>query len=178
MSMTDSAPIDNTKSDRLAEISREQYDDYLTRFRPVENKLIDSIGSKKLMQDGLDGVSRNADTAGRVMTESGNMRAGRTGGMSAEQRKAADERMELGLATSKVGGQNAVRTNIQDRDRENLSSLVNNGTGVRSLANSSFSTAARMEGNRNSTNSQIAASNTAGRWGLAGTAAAAAMMMA
>jgi hypothetical protein len=178
MSMTDSAPVDNTKTDYLGEVSRQEYADYLTRFRPSEDKLINSIDNNQLMQGSLDEVSKNASTAGRVMTETANMRAGRTGGMSAEQRQALDERMQLGLATADVGGQNAVRTHVKDRDTENLSALVNTGTGVRSLANSSLSTAAQMESSRNATNASIASSNTAGRWGLAGTAAAAGIMLA
>lgn len=177
MSMRDSANIDNTKTDYLAKISREQYDDYLTRFRPTEDKMISSINNKELMGEGLDRVSANARTAGNTMSESAAMRAGRTGGMSAEQRTALDKKMELGLSATEVGGRNVVRDRIKDRDNQNLASLVDTGIGVRGLSDSMLTQSANMEANRNSTNTNIAASNTAGRWGVAGTAAAAGMMM-
>ena len=168
MSMMDQeAPISNTKSDRLAEITREQYDDYKTRFRPVEDKLIDSVGNPELMQDGLNRVSQSTTTAGRVMSESAEMRAGRTGGMSAEQRTALNKKMDLGLSATEVSGKNKVRDYIYDRDTQNLSSLVDNGTGVRGLANASFSSAASLEASRNAANQGIAVGNTAGRWAAA-----------
>lgn len=171
MSMNESAPIETAKQDRLAEISREQYSDYVNRFRPIEDKLITSIDNPELMQEGLSSVSKNAGTASDVMKESNAMRTGRYGGMSAEQRKAAEDKIDLSLSAAEVGGRNAVRSNIIDRDITNLTSLVDAGSGLRGLANNSFASAAQMEANRNATNSGIAASNTAGRWGLAGTAA-------
>lgn len=177
MSMTDSPNIDNTKTDYLGQISREQYDDYLTRFRPVENKMISSIGDEGLMREGLDRVSANARTAGDTMSESAAMRAGRTGGMSAEQRAAFDKKMELGLSATEVGGRNVVRDRITDRDNQNLASLVDTGIGVRGLSDSMLTQSANLEANRNRTNTNIAASNTAGRWQMAGTAAAVGLMM-
>ena len=177
MSMTDTANIDNTKSNYLGQVSREQYDDYMTRYRPVEIKLIDSIGDEGLMKEGLDRVSANARTAGETMSESAAMRAGRTGGMSSEQRTAFDKKMELGLSATEVGGRNIVRDRIIDRDNQNLASLVDTGIGVRNLSDSLLTQSANMEGGRNRANASIASSNTAGRWQLAGTAAAAGMMM-
>jgi len=169
MSMTDTANYETEKMDYLAEISREQYADYITRFRPTEDKLINSINNKTLLGEGLDAVGRNAETAGNVMTESALMRAGRTGGMSAEQRQAFDKKMELGLSATEVGGRNVVRSHIDDRDNQNLGSLVNTGQVVKDSANSALSAAASLESSRNATNAQIAASNTAGRWGMVGT---------
>lgn len=178
MSMTDNPNISNEKGDYLATIAREQYDDYLTRFRPVEDKMISTINNRELAQEGLDRVSANARTSSNVMTESAAMRAGRTGGMSSEQRTAFDKKMALGLSATEVGGQNSVRSYIDDRDNQNLSALVDNGIGVRNLSNSMLSQAANMEGQRNMTNTNIAASNTAGRWSAAGTVAAVGIMMA
>lgn len=177
MSMTASAPQKDEEAQlKYAEITRDQWDDYQTRFVPRENALIDAIGNKEMQGLEMARAGDAVDQAYDTTEKNNTMRAARTGGMSDEQRKAASRRMELGKAKTGSKTTNNVRQNIKDRDLNLLSGMVNTGRGVRGQALGGLASSAQAEASRNNTNTQIAANNTAGRWGVAGSAAGLAIM--
>ena len=116
-------------ADMNAYIARQQWNDYQTRFQPVEKQLIDETMGRELLDKRLSGISaivdRSFDSAIR------NARMGREMygvSQNSAQKQYQDRRMDLGRTTSLADAKNSTRVHIQDRNMETLaggSSAVN-----------------------------------------------------
>ena len=99
--------------DIMAEITRQQYDDYIDRFLPIENQLIDLATSDELLNDQL---ARNVETVDQqyAMSSKGNeMQSGR---MGLDNTKTAQQGTNTGLSKSLslASAQNESRSAIDD----------------------------------------------------------------
>lgn len=179
MSLGGNAPQkDDYAQKKYATISREQWEDYQTRFVPKEDRLIASINNPALRKEEIgrarDGVDKAFDAVGSAAL----MRSGRYGGMGGDERKVLDRKMGLERAKTRVAAVNNTRQDIIDRDTQIQSGMINVGRGVKGEAMGGLATVAQMENQRNNTNTQIAAQNKASMLGTLGTVAGAAVMMA
>lgn len=174
----DAPQKDEYAQKKYAQISREQWQDYQTRFVPKENRLIESINNPTLKTEEIGRARTGVDEAFDAVGSSALMRAGRYGGMGADERKVLDRKMGLERATSRVAAVNNTRQDIKDRDAQIESGMVNVGRGVKGEATGGLATVAQMENQRNNTNAMIAAQNKAGMIGTLGAVAGAATMMA
>ena len=137
-------------ADALATISREEFDRYLQDFRPLEEKTIGSLGASTVGAS-MDAVRKDAAQS-RASLERMRSRYGvdvMPAQADAEVRQNALSGT-LGLATA---GNTAAQFD-KDNRRQTLAGLLNVGQGVRQQALGNFSSAASMEGQRNSANQQ------------------------
>lgn len=137
-------------ADALATISREEFDRYLQDFRPLEEKTIGSLGASTV--DASMDAARKDAMQSRASLE--RMRS-RYGVDVMPAQAAAEARQNalsgtLGLATA---GNTAAQFD-KDNRRQTLAGLLNVGQGIRQQALGNFSSAASMEGQRNSANQQ------------------------
>lgn len=178
MSLTGDAPQkDDYAQKKYAQISREQWEDYKTRFRPYEDKLIDSINNPVLRDEEIGRAKKDTRMAYDTAERDALMRSGRYGGMSADERKVLDRKMGLAEATSVTAATNNTRQDIIDRDTQVQSGMVNVGRGVKGEATGGLATVAQMENERNNINQQIYAQNQANSIGTLGAVTGAAVMM-
>ncbi|AGG58101.1 hypothetical protein VPAG_00065 [Vibrio phage douglas 12A4] len=97
--------------DIMAEITRQQYDDYINRFLPVENQLIDLATSDELLNDQLERNIETVDQQYATAGKSGEMQAGR---MGLDNSKTQQQTTNTGLSKSLslASAQNETRAGI------------------------------------------------------------------
>lgn len=107
-------------SDTLANISREQWDDYKSRFVPLENELIDAYNNPALRAERMADVTNRANDAATSavgVAQRGLSRYGQTYEGQAGLTRQAD----LSRATSVVDARNTNRAQMNERDKLLLS---------------------------------------------------------
>jgi len=115
--------------DLNAYIARQQWEDYQTRFMPVERQLIDETMGRELLDKRLSSISAITDRSFDTALQNARMTREMYGaGHTAQQQQYQDRRMDLGRSTAVADARNSTRTHIQDRNMETLaggSSAVN-----------------------------------------------------
>lgn len=158
----------------MAQITREQWDDYQNTFVPLENELIAQVQSNdEIEQDATESMRlTNAafDSAQGVQD-----RALQSTGTQLDptQRKALSRRMKLRRAAAVAGAANTTRRAGKDRRLGQMADIVAMGRGVSSNAMQGLSTAASNEAAIKSANANAKAQHQAGQ--LSGMASGAAM---
>lgn len=119
-----------------ARIARQQWQDYLQRFAPIEQELINSIGNKELLRKAIargdENVERSFDSARGQFQR----RLSRQGvGLSTDQAAASERSMGLSEAAAKVASRNRTRMNVRDREMQILGGT---GGSVANMARSNM----------------------------------------
>lgn len=137
-------------SDEIAKISREEFDRYLTEFRPLEEKTVKSLDTST-MQKSMDASRVDAVQARASL---GRMRE-RYGAATTPDQVAGEARQNaLSGALGTLSAGNTAAQFDKDNQQQTLAGLLNVGQGIRQQALGGFGSAAGMEGQRNSANQQ------------------------
>lgn len=134
----------------MAKISREEFDRYLTEFRPLEQKTVASLN------DSTVGASMDASLKDTVQARASLERMRSRYGVDVSPDQAVGEARQNALSGA-LGSLSAGNTAAQfdkDNKRQTLAGLLNVGQGIRQQALGGFSAASGMEGQRNSANQQ------------------------
>ena len=120
---------DTYAQDMRAYLAREEYNDYLRRFAPVEQELINSVMGPEMLNDRLSAVSVNNQIARRTAETSMQMQNSRYG-VAANPAQAAQRKaqMDREAALSMANGMNQTRTHIYDR---NMNALAGGSGAIR-----------------------------------------------
>lgn len=116
--------INGSARDTQAAIYREQWDDYIARFAPKEDELIDSYYNREALT--ADGVAEARQYAGLGMD--GAMQAQQVtqsryqSAMTPQEIEAQNRRFSLGRGLAEVDSANRTRQHIADRYRNLLGS--------------------------------------------------------
>jgi hypothetical protein len=120
---------DTYAQDMRAFLAREEYNDYLTRFAPVENELIDSVMGTEMLDQRLSAISVNSDTARKTAENNMRMVSQRYGvTQSGTQQRQNNMAMDRTQAIAEANGMNQTRTHIFDR---NMNALAGGSGAIR-----------------------------------------------
>lgn len=115
------AQRDEVASAKRAKLMKAQWQDYKTRFRPVEDKLIEDMGTgihTKFNQEGLDTARKSVDTAYGGAVDMQNRDMSRMGvANTAQQQQAMDTTVDVNKSQSMDNATNSARQ--WDIDRKN-----------------------------------------------------------
>lgn len=143
-------------ADELARISREEFDRYLTQFRPLEQSTIDSLDEAtvgRAMDDAQGDAVRARASLARMRERYG---------VGTDPLQAAGEARQnalSGVLGRTTAGNQAI---LADRDntRQTLAGLLNQGQALRQQALGGYGSAASLEGQRASADSAARSSYT------------------
>lgn len=112
----------NFASKTMANVSRAEYEDYLTRFAPYEQKLIAQIDNGAAV-DTMIGQANTAVDQGMAQGLADIQRTQAKYGTTSDatQQQAGQRSMALSGAATKAGLANTVRTHARDRDMQIMS---------------------------------------------------------
>lgn len=102
-------------SERLAQISREQWQDYQRRFIPLEDKLIDAYDNQKLKAERMAAVTNEAAAASDVAAGVNDRNMARYG-LSGRSSAGNDRAEAMSKTTNIVDAQNTNRDKMSARD--------------------------------------------------------------
>lgn len=171
--------IDDTLSKQSAALTREQYNDFLRRFRPVENYALKQVDNNEALGER---VRTNIATAGeafdRGVGQTGREMA-RYGIQITPDKRRAMERVNAHNKTLTLASAgNNTRDAAETRDVNMYTNLVNMGRGISADAGAMLGSATGMEASRNATNQQLKAQENANEMQGLGTVAGIASNMA
>lgn len=115
-------------SDTYAWLTRQQYQDYLDRFVPRENALIDmtTYANPALMDEVLSKGTAAAGSSYDTAVRQQDQFMGRYGAaISADQLRARDRSTNLGRAAAIVDAANRIRQSVMDTDRSIVLGMSN-----------------------------------------------------
>jgi hypothetical protein len=120
---------DTYAQDMRAFLAREEYNDYLTRFAPVESDLIDSVMGTEMLEERLSAISVNSNTARKTAENNMQMVSQRYGvTQSNQQMQQNNMAMDRTQAIAEANGMNQTRTHIFDR---NMNALAGGSGAIR-----------------------------------------------
>ena len=120
---------DTYAQDMRAYIARQEYQDYLTRFAPVEQELINSVMGPEQLEERLSAITVNNQTARNTAEKNMQMVQGRYGvSQSAQQQQQTKMDLDRTQALSQANGMNQTRTHIFDR---NMNALAGGSGAIR-----------------------------------------------
>ncbi len=168
-----SPPQDTANQEKYAEMNDWLYQDWETRFKPIEESLLDELANKD------KNIAKQADAAGQAAKTSYDATLGmsernmaRYGAELDEDQLAAQERSNtMAGQGAQISAQNMARDATSARYDQLQQNMVALGRGVQGTAISGMSSASGMETNRNAQNQQIYGQNQAAGWNALGTAA-------
>jgi len=148
------APIDTEAI--LAEITRGQWDDYITRFQPA---ILDTIAN---VQD-TNRTNEIADNAGALVNSSFQSSVGTTqrslvrsgADVSARQKSDISQQRGLAKATTVANVENTTRRNVEDANTAAISELVNQGRGIQRTSLQGLNAAATAQTQREQTGAAL-----------------------
>lgn len=113
---------DTYAQDMRAFLARSEYQDYLTRFAPIEEQLINTVMGTEQLEERLSAISVNNQNARATAEASMQMQQQRYG-VAANPAQAAQQRasMDRTAALSQANAMNQTRTHIFDRNMNALS---------------------------------------------------------
>lgn len=149
-------------SDALnADITRQQWEDYKTRFYPIEQKVLTGLSPETQavdMQARIDRTDQTVDSqfgTARGITDRNMARYGLV--PTADQTRSENRSFGLNRDLTKIGAENATRTAAQDRTDKMMLDTIQTGRDIATGAATSASSAAGLYGQRKTANSQLAA---------------------
>lgn len=137
-------------ADEIARISREEFDRYLTEFRPLEQKTIASLDDSTVQK------SMDASQGDAVQARASLERMRQRYGVDTTPAQAAGEARQNALsgALSTLSAGNTAAQFDKDNKRQTTAGLLNVGQGIRQQALGGFGSAAGMEASRVSADQQ------------------------
>lgn len=161
----------NVNPDQLnAKISRQQYEDYVKRFAPIESEYVGSLMDDDYVREGVRSAADRTEQANEIatgVTERSLARGAVT--VTPMQRQAIERMRKLGFARNKAGGMNRARVSYDDMQTEAIGNAVSLGRGLATTASGAASNAAGMATARNNANRVADAQHDANMMGLLGT---------
>lgn len=178
-SSTTSAAKKNSKTpygDMLGEIMTEQQRYYDSAYRPVAQGLIKDTESTAIVDAATKqaGSTNVADIKARRDRQKARLGVSTTGSSAV----LGDYQSSLAKTTQTDGAINEARLQQDERNSALVNDLVGISRGIASDSISGMQDATSAEANRNSTNANIKAQNTAARNSLLGSAASLALLLA
>ncbi|WP_423820820.1 hypothetical protein V5738_10815 [Salinisphaera sp. SPP-AMP-43] len=112
---------DESAAENQADLARAQYDDYKSRFVPVENEVIDSVGNR---QTYADNVNRAAGAVSQgYETSAGEYQRGLSRyGVTPTDDQVANQKRQMGLSAAAATAEaaNRARTSTKNRNMQIL----------------------------------------------------------
>jgi len=108
--------VNGSASDTLAQISREQWADYKSRYVPLENKLIDAYDNPQLKAARMADVTKSAEAASDNAVYTGIRGLARYGQNYGDQ-KGLIRDAGLSKVTNVIHAQNTNRDQMAERDK-------------------------------------------------------------
>ncbi len=168
---TGSAPEQDTETqEKYAEMMGWMYDDWETRFQPLEQELLDEVTNRD------ENIRKNVDTAGVEANKSYEATLGvsernmaRYGTeMDADQQAATDLSNSMSQQGSQISAQGMARDASTARYDQLAAGMMGVGTGVKTGAISGMGSAAGMESQRNQYNQNAWGQSQASMWNTIG----------
>ena len=144
----------------FARMTREQFEDYKTRYRPLEDTLMGYISNEDKKNNQIDrarGLSGSQFDTSMGITRRNFERYGLE--MNPDREKAFGKKEKLNRTLAKVGAANITRDNIEDRDTSLTQSMVTMGRGIAGEAGSMLGQSSSLQNQRDATNRGIKAQN-------------------
>ena len=113
-----------------AQVTREQFERYMTDFAPVEKKLAGSLGEADPQAAGQQATQ----DAGRARASLDRMRSRYGASLTGGQRQAEDHQAAGATGLSALGAMNTTRQHGEDRDFNLRGGLINIGNNVNASA--------------------------------------------
>lgn len=114
--------------DTFAEITREAWEDWQTRYEPVMNQMLSLIDTHQLMTDQLNRVAGNEQNALNTAQVTQSNEQGRYGLAGATNPQ--DQSSSVNAALSDASTRNGIRTAEQQRDLSILTGAGSKGTSA------------------------------------------------
>lgn len=177
------APQDTVVNDQMAALSREQYQDYIERFRPMEIEAIRENMDDSVITDAVGEARADANKAWDAssgVTDRALSDYGVT--LDPDQMASRDRQTKQNRSASVADAQNTTRVMETDRRYQRGDDLFRTGRQVEGTATSQYGAAAQLEAARGRANAdartQASQAGANSRAGLAGTALGALGMFA
>ena len=158
----------------FADITRQDYENYVQDYRQFENELIEARNDTSLIDRAPEDAAKQAEIA-RGVQERNISRYGGAGlsiAQRQEQQRALQRQGQLGLA----GGLNTARVAQRDINQTTLADLINIGQGVNRSSLSSMGTASQNAAAKASAYKNAKAAHTSQMIGMGSSLAATAIM--
>lgn len=167
-----SAAPEPTPDERLATIAREQHEQYVETYLPVEQELLARTRDPDVVRKGIERATELVGAGFDVAGETRAREMRRYGiGLTDERRARLESASGREEALQTVGAQNIVRSGTVDRRRAGTQELVASGRGLQASATQAATTAAGMAASRNIVGQQAQAAKRAAAIGTAATGA-------
>lgn len=162
---------------KAANITRQQYQDYIDRYVPLEDMLIDRIGNQEYQREQVGNAVNSSGMAYLSGMKTARRDLARYGvNMDATESAAFDRKAGMGDVLSKVSAANTTRRDLEQQDIDMSFGMSNYGRNALASANTLIGNAAAAESSRDATNRAISAQNKAANQQAIMSAAAMAMM--
>tara|TARA_X000001382_G_scaffold130661_1_gene126341 strand:- start:1605 stop:2183 length:579 start_codon:yes stop_codon:yes gene_type:complete len=171
---TSTLPSVDDPEKAFADITRQDYENYVKDYRQFENELIAAKDDTSLIDRAPEDAAKQAEIA-RGVQERNISRYGGAGlsiAQRQEQQRALQRQGQLGLA----GGLNTARVAQRDINQTTLADLINIGQGVNRSSLSSMGTASQNAAAKASAYKNAKAAHTSSMVGLGSSLAATAIM--
>lgn len=171
---TSNLPVVDDPEKAFADITRQDYENYVRDYRQFENELIAAKDDTSLIDRAPEDAAKQAEIA-RGVQERNISRYGGAGlsiAQRQEQQRALQRQGQLGLA----GGLNTARVAQRDINQTTLADLINIGQGVNRSSLSSMGTASQNAAAKASAYKNAKAAHTSQMVGLGSSLAATAIM--
>lgn len=171
---TSTLPSVDDPEKAFADITRQDYENYVRDYRQFENELIAAKDDTSLIDRAPEDAAKQAEIA-RGVQERNISRYGGAGlsiAQRQEQQRALQRQGQLGLA----GGLNTARVAQRDINQTTLADLINIGQGVNRSSLSSMGTASQNAAAKASAYKNAKAAHTSQMVGLGSSLAATAIM--
>ena len=171
---TSTLPSVDDPEKAFADITRQDYENYVQDYRQFENELIATKDDTSLIDRAPEDAAKQAEIA-RGVQERNISRYGGAGlsiAQRQEQQRALQRQGQLGLA----GGLNTARVAQKDINQTTLADLINIGQGVNRSSLSSMGTASQNAAAKASAYKNAKAAHTSSMVGLGSSLAATAIM--
>ena len=145
-SVASNLPTVSDPDKAFAEITRQDYDDYINNFRDFEKRLLDATNDTTLIDKARENAPKQAQIAKDIQRRNTERYGG--AGLSAAQRQEQQRALQRGGQLSLAGDVNNARINQRQLNQATLQDLIGIGQGLNTeatnnLASSAANTAAR-----------------------------------
>ena len=171
---TSTLPSVDDPEKAFADITRQDYENYVQDYRQFENELIEARNDTSLIDRAPEDAAKQAEIA-RGVQERNISRYGGAGlsiAQRQEQQRALQRQGQIGLA----GGLNTARVAQRDINQTTLADLINIGQGVNRSSLSSMGTASQNAAAKASAYKNAKAAHTSQMIGMGSSLAATAIM--
>lgn len=173
-SVASNLPTVSDPDKAFAEITRQDYDDYINNFRDFEKRLLDATNDTTLIDKARENAPKQAQIAKDIQRRNTERYGG--AGLSAaqrqEQQRALQRQGQIGLA----GGLNTARIAQKDINQRTLADLINIGQGVNRSSIEGLGTASANAASKAAAYKNAKAQHTSNMVGMGSSLASAAIL--